>query len=152
MKIPFQVVILKIILAISFSGIFTAEAQLFKKSINAYDDDGQRKGKWISYWDEEESVPMSKAKFKNGREIGVSKEYHINGILRLKFRHAPQRMRVKYYDENRKLESKGWAIMEYNEADTHYYWHGKWKYFNTKRKIERISYYEHGKEMISSIE
>ncbi len=124
-------------------------SQFFKRHINQYNQNGKRKGKWITYWDEAEKIPMSVASFKNGYEVGVSKEFHQNGNLRLKFRYHTSRMRVKYYDENRKLERKGWSVIEYNEADTHYYWHGKWKFYNKKRKIESIALYQNGQEVSS---
>jgi len=54
---------------------------------------------------------------------------------------------VKYYDESRALEQKGWAVIDYNEIDTHYYWQGKWKYYNDKRKLFKVSYYENGEEV-----
>ena len=123
--------------------------QFLQRHKNQYDDNGKRKGLWITYWDEEEKVPMSVATYKNGYEAGVSKEYNQNGNLRLKFRYHKNRMRVKYYDENRKLEQKGWSIIEYNEADTHYYLHGKWKYYSARRKLIRIGHYMNGKEITS---
>lgn len=123
--------------------------QFYKWYKNQYDENGKRKGLWITYWDEEEKIPMSVATFKNGYETGVSKEYRQNGNLRLKFRYHKNRMRVKYYDENRKLEQKGWSVIEYNAEDTHYYWHGKWKFYNDKRKIERVGWYENGGEISS---
>jgi antitoxin component YwqK of YwqJK toxin-antitoxin module len=128
--------------------ISSANAQLFKKEINQYGEDKQRTGWWISYWDEEEKVPMSKAKYEAGQEIGTSKEYHQNGNIRLKFRNQKNRMRVKYYTEDRKLKQKGWAVMEYNKADTHYYWHGIWKFYNEKRKLIRTAQYSNGEEVV----
>lgn len=130
----------------AFAFNLVAFTQLFNKSINQYDDNGKRKGKWITYWDDENQVPMSFAKFENGKEVGVSKEYHINGEMRLKFRYYKNRMRVKYYNEQGKLEQKGWSVMEYNEEDTHYYWHGKWKFYSEEGKLVRISFYESGNE------
>ena len=90
---------------------------------------------------------MSKARFVDGREQGVSKEYHVNGKLRLKFRYHKDRIRVKYYDENRRIEQKGWSVIEYSEKDTHYYWQGKWKFYGDKHKVERIAYYHQGEEV-----
>lgn len=124
-------------------------SQFFKRHNNQYDKNGKRTGLWITYWDEAEKTPMSVANFKNGYEAGVSKEYHQNGNLRLKFRYHKNRMRAKYYDENRKLERKGWSVIEYNKADTHYYWHGKWKFYNEKRKIETVAMYQHGQKVSS---
>lgn len=127
----------------------TMQAQLFNKEINQYGEDKQRTGWWISYWDDDEKVFMSKAKYKAGQEIGTSKEYHANGNLRLKFRNQKNRIRVKSYSEDRKLEQKGWAVMEYNEKDTHYYWHGKWKFYDEQGKLVRVSQYSNGEEVVS---
>lgn len=123
------------------------EAQFLKRNINKLDDNGKRKGLWISYWDDEKRIPMSLTHYKEGRECDVSKEFHMNGNLRLKFRYGKEKIRVKYYDNDRKLEQKGWAVLDYNEQDTHYYWQGEWKYYNSKRKLQKISYYEHGEEI-----
>ena len=123
------------------------KGQFWTKKLNRLDENGKRTGKWITYWDEDKTVPMSMARFKNGREVGVSKEYHANGKMRLKFRHQKNRIRVKYYSQDRKLEQKGWSVIEYNEIDTHYYWHGKWKFYDANRKIDRISYYSKGEEI-----
>jgi len=128
------------------------QAQLFKKKINQYGEDKKRTGWWISYWDDEEKIYMSKAKFDAGEEIATSKEYHQNGNIRLKFRHQKNRIRVKYYSEDRKLEQKGWSVLNYNERDTHYYWHGKWKFYNEKRKLVRTAIYQNGAEDISCSE
>jgi len=138
-----------IFLSVFFFNSTILYCQLLKRHKNQYDENGQRKGLWITYWDEEEKIPMSVARFNNGHETGVSKEYHQNGNLRLKFRYYRNRIRVKYYDENRKLEQKGWSVIEYNADDTHYYWHGKWKFFTENRKLIRISHYLNGKEITS---
>jgi antitoxin component YwqK of YwqJK toxin-antitoxin module len=132
--------------------VIPSTAQFWKKKLNQLDEDGRRTGKWITYWDEEDKIPMSKASFKEGREVGVSKEYHANGNLRLKFRYHGDRIRVKYYSQDRKLEQKGWSVIEYNEKDTHYYWHGKWKFYSPSRKIQRISYYSYGEEIATPVE
>jgi antitoxin component YwqK of YwqJK toxin-antitoxin module len=126
---------------------FSLQGQCWKKDVNRLDEEGRRTGKWVSWWDEEEKVPMSRARFRDGREVGVSKEYHYNGKLRLKFRYARHRIRVKYYSQERKLEQKGWSVIEYNEADTHYYWHGKWKFYDARHRIQRVSYYSNGEEV-----
>ena len=138
------------IIAICYMG--SLQAQLFKKKINQYGEDKKRTGWWISYWDDEEKIFMSKVKFEAGEEIATSKEYYQNGNIRLKFRYQKTRTRVKYYSEDRKLEQKGWSVLEYNKKDTHYYWHGKWKFYNEKRKLVRTAIYQNGAEDISSSE
>ena len=123
--------------------VFTT-AQLFHRKVNRYDENGKRTGLWVNYWDVEKKIPMTKNHFKDDRETGVCKEYHNNGRLRLKFRYYKDRIRVKYYDENRRLEQKGWAVIDFTEKDIHYYWHGKWKFFNKNRKLLRVALYRNG--------
>lgn len=124
------------------------KAQLFKKQLNAYDNDGLKTGTWKLFWDDEKKIPMSMATYDNGRETGVSKEYHYNGQLRLKFRHQKKRTRVKYYSMERKLEQKGWAVFDYSSGDIRYYWDGKWKFYNENRNVINVSSYKNG-ELIS---
>lgn len=121
--------------------------QFLKRHKNQLDENGKRVGLWVTYWDDEEKIPMSVAKFKDGYETGKSKEYLQNGNLRLKFRYQKNRIRAKYYNSNGKLEKKGWAVIEYNIDDIHYFWQGKWKYYNEKRKVQSISFYENGREI-----
>ncbi len=133
--------------------VISAESvgQLCPKKINRFGEDGLKTGKWITYWDDDKKIPMSKAKFEHGRETGVSKEYHQNGQIRMKFRHYKNRIRVKYYNKDGQLEQKGWARMDYSENDVHFYWHGKWKFFDDNRKMIKVSYYENGEEVVTAI-
>ena len=132
-------ILLMLFLVISFSG----SAQIFKKKINKKNEKGQREGIWIEYWDDERLL-MTKARFKDGHEPGVCKNFHSNGKLRLKFRYHKNRLRVKMYDENRKLQQKGWAIFEITEIEFHYYWHAKWKSYDCNRRLTSITFYENG--------
>ena len=133
-------ILLVLFIVFSLSG----SAQIFNKKVNQRNDKGQREGIWLEYWDENEKIIMSKAQFKDDLETGVCKNYHSNGKLRLKFRYHKNRLRVKMYDENRKLQHKGWAIFEINEIEIHYYWNGKWKSYNNNRRLTSISFYENG--------
>ena len=92
---------------------------------------------------------MSKAWFKNDKEF-KSKEYYLNGKMRLKMKWHGERIKIKYYDTNRKIEQKGWAIFDLSKEDIHFYWHGKWKYFNDRRKLIKVCLYQNG-EMVKKI-
>ncbi len=131
-----------LVMLISFSF-----GQLFKKEINRYDEQGKRTGLWIDYWDSIEKVIASKARFRDGHETGVSKHYHPNGNIRLKWRYYKNRIRAKYYFEDGKLEQKGWSKIEWAEADTHYYWHGTWKFYDEHGKLIRKAFYQNGEEI-----
>jgi hypothetical protein len=59
------------------------------------------------------------------------------------------RIRVKYYFENGRLDHKGLSKIDYSGQDKHYYWHGKWKFFDNERSLNRTAIYENGKEIES---
>ncbi len=131
-----------------FAILFTfSYGQLFRKEINRYDSSGKRTGLWINYWDTTGKILMSKARFKEGYEKGVSKEYYQNGIVRLKFRYYKNRIRTKYYFESGKLDQKGWSKIEWAGAATHYYWQGRWKFFDEHRKLIRKAWFLNGREL-----
>ncbi|MBN2174387.1 MAG: hypothetical protein JW731_09655 [Bacteroidales bacterium] len=140
---------LSLLLPILILTCLNGYSQPFKRSINKYSETGQRQGLWISYWDEENKIPMSKARYEDGRVKGVNKGYYQNGNIQVKKRYLKNRIRVKYYYENRKLEQKGWAVLEYNPEDIHYYWHGCWKFYDTNRKLVSKACYENGVEILS---
>lgn len=119
-------------------------AQVFKRKVNTSDENGKRQGLWLSYWDEEEKTLMTKYHFKNGHETYICKEFHSNGKTRLKFRYYKNRIRVKYFDENKQLTQKGWAKWNLTEKDLHYYWEGKWKFYDEKKKLIRVEIWELG--------
>lgn len=145
----FRAIILSLIFVLIGINSF---GQFYKRTLNVYNENGKRTGLWLSYWDDDEKIPMSRGFYKNGYETRVSKEYHQNGKIRLKFRHyKDSRLKVKFYTEDRVLEAKGGAILEYNKEDTHFYYQGKWKYYSPKRKLIRIGWYENGNEIASPL-
>lgn len=130
---------------------FGLRAQLFKKKINQYDKDGLRTGLWKTYWDDDEKIPMSIGHFEKGRETGICKEFLPDGTIRLKSRYHGNKIRMKYYNEDRRLEKKGWALIDYSSKDIHFYWHGKWKYFEGRHHLVKTSIYTNGEESLSFV-
>ncbi|MFC2106973.1 hypothetical protein ACFLRY_01430 [Bacteroidota bacterium] len=126
--------------------VIIVNAQFFKKKINQFDSEGQRKGEWIEYWDKDEQHISAKGKFENGDPVGKWKYYHYEGKRRLKFKYQKDRIKVKYYHESGRLDHKGWARMEYTEKEIHYFWEGLWKYYSPKGKLVRTALYENGEE------
>ncbi|MCF8367692.1 MAG: hypothetical protein K9G76_01525 [Bacteroidales bacterium] len=120
------------------------QAQFLSRKTNQFNNNGLKQGKWISFWDETCMIPRSIAVYKNGKETGKCYEYYRNGEVRLKFRYQLNRIRVKYFSEEGIRQQKGWAIMEYTKDDTHYYWHGKWKFYDEHGKLINITFYLNG--------
>ena len=64
--------------------------------------------------------------------------------MRLKLNWRGKRIKMKYYDIERKIEQKGWATIDSNKKNIHFYWHGKWKYFDDRRKLIKVCLYQNG--------
>ncbi|MDZ7743139.1 MAG: hypothetical protein U5Q03_15725 [Bacteroidota bacterium] len=118
---------------------------LYFGKFNQKDKEGKKKGVWITWWDEEETIPMTKYWYKDGKEQWDSKTYHNNGNKAVKFKKRGDRILVKYFDRFNHLTHKGWARYEVSEVDVHYYWHGEWKYFDEDRRLIKRVIYENGK-------
>ncbi len=121
-----------------------ATTQIFKRKFNKSDENGKRQGLWISYWDDDEKILMTKYHYKNGWETYTCKEFYDNGKTRLKFRYYKNRIRVKYFDKDRQLTQKGWSKWDITEEDLHYYWDGKWKFYDEDKKLVKVEIWEMG--------
>lgn len=111
---------------------------------NKVDEKGNKTGLWISYWDSEQSIIRSKFQYKDGREFRVGKMFSRDGKIMEKERHVKGRIKIKSYTEDGKLQRKGWAKIDFNAEDLHFYWHGRWKFYGEKRQLTGISIYEKG--------
>lgn len=65
--------------------------------------------------------------------------------MKVKYR---DRLKIKYYRENGQLEKKGYAMLDLDKEAIHFYWQGRWKYFDDRRHIYRIALYENGMEAL----
>ncbi len=114
------------------------------KYYNKVDKNGKKTGIWFSYWDASEKKLHRKFHYKNDREVKVCKMYHRNGKLITKERHLKNRIKVKNYDEKGRIHRKGWAKIDFNAKDLHFYWHGRWKFYDHKHHLTGISIYKNG--------
>jgi antitoxin component YwqK of YwqJK toxin-antitoxin module len=138
-----RLLILIIILFLALQG----NAQLFSARINKYDEKGERHGKWVEYWDNEEKFVSAKGNYSHGKPIGKWKYYHLTGKRRMKNKYLKKGIKTKYYYENGKLDHKGWARLNITEKEIRYYWEGVWKYYTPQRKLRRIAIFEKGEEI-----
>jgi len=136
-----------LIAGIILASYLQVAGQLFNRSLNEFDNEGKRHGRWIEYYDEDSIAISSNIKFRHGYESGGCIFYHENGNRRLKWRYYKNRIRAKYYDKNGQLEQKGWSKIEYGGEETRYYWHGKWKFYNEEKKLVRKALYKNGEEI-----
>ncbi len=121
-----------------------ADAQLFKKKKRSADPQ-PRHLKYYDYWDADSTILNTKGHFCDGMACKTWRYYHQNGKKRMKVKYS-KRLKIKYYKETGQLDKKGYAMLDVDPANIHFYWHGTWKYFDDRRRLYRIALFENGIE------
>ncbi|HNR49294.1 MAG TPA: hypothetical protein PKN14_08585 [Bacteroidia bacterium] len=117
--------------------------------INKYDNEGNRKGLWKHYWDEEKHV-QRKGRYKHGKEIKTWKYYNIDGALVKKEKYNKNRdsITITNYYPKRKIESTGKAcLINENDSTLHFYWTGLWKFYDKNGNLNHTELYERGRKI-----
>ena len=140
MQVLFRIFMLMLFLSIAGK----ADAQIFKKQ-KVNKNDSLRNGRYYEYWDKDSGRISARGYFINGRPAKTWKYFHSDGTRRMKVKYR-DKLKIKYYSPNGTLEQKGYAVLDFNEKDIHFYWDGIWKYFDPKRKLYRIAIYKMGEE------
>lgn len=113
-------------------------------SQNKFNKQGERTGKWLIYIDEQKKIKSMEGKYSHGKSVGKSLYYSNNGILERKEISRFKRIKTTFYYPNQNIKLKGNARID-NIDTLHYYFYGKWKSYNEKGKLEKISIYQKGK-------
>ncbi len=116
------------------------------KKEKGFDKNGQRDGKWCTYYDQSKGIKDKVGKYKHGEQVGKWKYYTHEGILYKEERYNLRKHRIhtKIY-KNGKLLKTGKARIVDEPDGIHYYWYGEWKYYNENGKLEKIIIYDNGK-------
>lgn len=118
-----------------------------QKKINRYNKHGQRTGKWITYNDSAKLSKSIEGRYRNGNSKGTFYFYTLGGILERKEVTRFKILKTSLYYADGKVQFKGKARID-NEIDKiHYYFFGKWTYYDTTGQILKYVYYEKGKQV-----
>jgi antitoxin component YwqK of YwqJK toxin-antitoxin module len=115
--------------------------------VNKFDKQGNRKGKWKSYWNNQQVQAVGK--YKNDWQKGVWRFYDEQGRLIQKQKHYKDRtMDIFYYYPNGSIESTGKAKIKYDEkGNIQYFWYNKWLFYNADGSFKTEKYYLEGQVM-----
>lgn len=117
--------------------------------INQFDRHGNRKGKWISYWNDTQI--QAKGKYKAGWQKGVWKYYDQQGQLRQKqIHHKNKIIDITYYHANGFIDSQGKAKIHVDDnGNIQFFWFDKWLFYNPNGTLKAEKYYLEGQAMES---
>jgi len=121
-----------------------ADAQFLKKG-EQKENRKDRRIKYFDYWDADSTILNTKGQYRDGMPYKTWRYYHKNGKKRMKVKYG-DRLKIKYFKESGQLDKKGYAILDLDPANIHFYWQGTWKYFDERRKLYRIALFENGIE------
>ena len=107
--------------------------------------DKLRNGKHFEYWDRDSTYLSARGHFCHGKPCRTWKYFWEDGTRRMKVKYG-DRLKMKYYKSNGQLDKKGYARLDINSIDIHFYWEGKWKYYDDKRKLYRVAIFKNGDE------
>lgn len=117
----------------------------FSQKINRLNKHGERQGMWITYSDKEKNSISIKGRYRNGRQVGTFYFYDPDGHLeRIEKNRFKKLFTTTYYSDGN-IRSKGKAKIQISPEKIHYFFYGKWKYYDTNGMAEKFVYYEKGK-------
>jgi len=114
------------------------------KNINGYNANGKPHGKWVYLIN---NKPQSYGRYRDGAPVGTWLIFNTDGSKCVKKRYFRYKIREKWYHKNGNIEAKGWSKLVLDDpVEINYFWEGKWKFFDEKGRLEKISMYVKGEE------
>jgi hypothetical protein len=116
-------------------------------TINKFDKQGNRIGKWKIYWNDKQI--QSKGKYKKGWQKGVWKYYDQQGhLVQKQTHHKDKTIDIVYYYPNGKIESYGKARIKLDEKENiHFFWYDQWLFYHADGTLKTEKYYLEGQAM-----
>lgn len=119
--------------------------------INQYENSQnsrKRTGKWIEKDSTENGLFLSKGSYKHGEKIGVWKTY-LNNKRYQKERIKDTITDVKIFSDNGKIAIRGKTKLIITDKERHWFYEGKWKYYDKNGKLYLIRNYLNGQKIDS---
>ncbi|HRY97452.1 MAG TPA: hypothetical protein P5550_00195 [Bacteroidales bacterium] len=113
-----------------------------EQKINRYDTSRRKQGLWHEH--SQLGTLMAYGSYKDGLEKGRWVHLDPEGRTWVTYHYGKQRIKVKYYRSNGNLERKGWARMDYEPLGPHFYWHGRWTFYDDNGRRDSTVRYAFG--------
>ena len=115
------------------------------KNVNRYNANGKPHGQWVYYINDNQ--PQSYGRYKDGMPVGKWMIFNTDGSKCVKKRYYGNKTKEVWYHPSGRIEAKGWSKLLLDDPkEISYYWDGKWKFYDEKGKLLKISIYVKGEE------
>ncbi len=119
----------------------------FPQQLNRFNKKGERTGKWITYSDSAKTKKIFEGKYKRGNTVGHCYYYTMDGILERKEVPRMKKIKTTFYYPKGITRCRGNAKVENLPNKIHYYFYGRWKYYDTNGVIQKYIFFEKGSEV-----
>lgn len=117
----------------------------FSQKINRLNKHGERKGKWIIYHDSLKTIKSFEGRFMKGNSVGRAYYYNFEGGLDRRDIHRKRYIKTTFFNNNGSKNMEGRSRIENLPERVHFYFYGRWKYYDENGKLVKYGYYEKGK-------
>ncbi|WP_124019477.1 hypothetical protein [Flavobacterium laiguense] len=100
----------------------------------------QREGRWVTM-DTLDSIYITKGKYRKNAEIGTWK-YLYNGRIVKKEKYRNRVCKTTFYHPNGKIMKQGYTKLDSDANEDHWYYFGKWSFYDSKEKLDSVKIYE----------
>jgi hypothetical protein len=101
----------------------------------------QRTGKWITYNDSLKTIKSFEGLFRKGNPVGIS-IYYFNGKINRIEKKRFRKLKTSLYYADGKIKANGSAGLVNGDSLMHYFFYGKWKYFDENGKLFKYVYFD----------
>lgn len=105
---------------------------------------GYRTGRWLTYLDSAKTIKSFEGRFRNGNTVGKSYYYTTTGVLERREINRFKVLKTTFYYPNKTVRLKGKARIDDLSDKIHYYFYGRWKYYDEDGKLSKYCYYDKG--------
>ncbi len=103
-----------------------------------------REGYWIENYQLGKDEYKSTGSYKKGNPIRKWK-YLKNDTVYQKEKYRKNICKTIYFHKNGKIMQRGQSKIEFSNGETHWFYFGKWFYYDENEKLIKIKNYENGK-------
>jgi antitoxin component YwqK of YwqJK toxin-antitoxin module len=110
------------------------------------DRQGQRQGRYRTYYDEARTQRFTEGRYRHGRPVGRWRYYAQAGELQRQERYRRHGFSdISYYYPSGQIARRGRARTVDEPRGAHFYWLGPWQYYSPAGALDSVQVYNVGK-------
>lgn len=110
------------------------------------DRQGDRQGRYRTYYDDARTQPFMRGRYRHGQPVGRWRYYAQAGELQHKERYRHHGLSdITYYYPSGRVAKQGHARLADEPDGLHFYWLGDWNYYSPAGALDSVQVYTLGK-------